>query len=133
MTLDRMVKGLRKMRDRWLRSVLPAPAVDPSVLAAISGGDAAAERQMLQEFRRVNDHDAAALMLGVERRDIAQVTAVSERIQGASRTCGATALAEVCERLQRASIFSDWKAIDKNMPAFRRELERLSSSCDEAK
>jgi hypothetical protein len=71
-------------------------------------------------------------MLAVERRDFAQVTDASERILGASRTAGAAGLAEVCERLVRVSVFGDWKAIDKNMRAFRRELERVSSSCDGA-
>ena len=35
--------------------------VDRSVLAKISGGDASTERDILTDFRRVNDEDAAAL------------------------------------------------------------------------
>ena len=111
-TFERMVKSLKTQRDQGLRMVQPAAAVDPSVLGVISGGDAAAERQMLADFRRVNDDDAAMLMLAVDRRDIARVTNASERIGGASRTIGAMALAAVCERLERASGLSDWKAVE---------------------
>jgi CheY-like chemotaxis protein len=131
--LDEIVKGLKKKRDQWLRMVQPATAVDPSVLAALSGGDAAAEREMLADFRRVNDDDAARLKLAVDKHDISQVTIASERIMGASRTVGAMALAAVCERLERASGSGDWKAIKTHMPAFQRELERVNSHCEQAK
>jgi CheY-like chemotaxis protein len=131
--LEEIVKGLKKKRDRWLRMVRPATAVDPSVLAAISGGDAAAEREMLMDFRRVNDDDAAMLKLAVDKHDIPQVTIASDRIMGAGRTVGAMALAAVCERLERASGIGDWKAIKTDMLAFQRELERVNSYCEQAK
>lgn len=131
--LEEIVKGLKKKRDQWLRMVQPATAVDPSVLAAISGGDAAAEREMLTDFRRVNDDDAAMLKVAVDKHDIPQVTIASDRIMGASRTVGAMALAAVCERLERASGIGDWKAIEADMRAFQRELERVNSYCEQAK
>jgi CheY-like chemotaxis protein len=131
--LEEIVKGLKKKRDQWLRMVQPATAVDPSVLAAISGGDAAAEREILKDFRRVNDDDAAMLKLAVDKRDIPQVTIASDRIRGASRTVGAMALAAVCVRLERASDIGDWNAIKTDMRAFQRELERVNSYCEQAK
>jgi len=131
--VEELVKGLKKKRDQLLRMVQPATAIDPSVLAAISGGDAAAEREMLKDFRRVNDDDAAMLRLAVDKHDIAQVTIASERIMGASRTVGAMALGAVCERLERASGLGDWKAIQTHMQAFQRELERVNSYCEQAK
>jgi CheY-like chemotaxis protein len=131
--MDEILKGLRKKRDQWLRMVQPATAVDPSVLAAISGGDAAAEREMLKDFRRVNVDDAAMLQLAVDKHDLAQVTIASERIMGASRTVGAMALAAVCERLERASRIGDWKVIKTHMQAFQRELERVNSYGERAK
>jgi CheY-like chemotaxis protein/HPt (histidine-containing phosphotransfer) domain-containing protein len=131
--LDDVMKGLKKTRDQWLRMVQPATAVDPSVLAAISGGDAAAEREMLKDFWRVNEGDAAMLRLAVDKHDIAQVTIAAERIMGASRTVGAMALAAVCERLERAGGKGDWKEIQTQMPAFQRELERVNAHCEREK
>ncbi len=131
--LEEMLNGLKKKRDQWLRMVKPATAVDPSVLAAISGGDAAAEREMLTDFRRVNDDDAAMLKLAVDKRDIPQVTIALDRIMGASRTVGAMPLAAACGRLERASAAGDWKSVKAYMGAFQRELERLNSYCEAGK
>lgn len=127
-----MAAGLKKELARFLRFARPAEPIDRSVLAVITGGDAAAEREILTEFRRVNDNDAVTLKLAVDRRDNPQVASASERIKGACRTVGATAVAAVCERLERASGTGDWKTIDAEMGAFRRELGRLNSYCESA-
>jgi CheY-like chemotaxis protein len=125
-TLEGFVEGLKK-------KLRPAAPVERSVLGAISGGDAAAEREILADFRRVNDADADRLKLAVDRHDIPELSSAADCIKGASRTIGALALAAVCEHLEHASRASDWKAIGESMGAFQRELERLNSYCDEAK
>ena len=128
-----VMKYLAEKLDQWL-PIAHAPApVDRSVLAAISGGDAAAEREILTDFQRVNDEDAAMLKRAVDRRDMPQVTNACHRIKGAGRTVGAIPLAAVCERLERASRASDWKMVEANMGAFHHELERLNAYCEEAK
>jgi two-component system sensor histidine kinase EvgS len=146
------LKDLAKKLDHWLplpeiaprpqQPDAPRPDLDPqkraapvdrSVLAAICGGDVAAELEMLADFRRVNDADAAMLELAVQKRDMPQVSNASHRIKGASRTVGANALAAACEHLERASAAQDWKTIEANMDAFRRELERVNDYCDRAK
>jgi CheY-like chemotaxis protein len=132
-TFEGIAKALKKKLDQLLRIAQPAAPVDRSVLAAICGGDAAAELEMLAEFRRVNDADAARLKLAVDKRDVPELTLASNRIKDASRTVGAIALAAVCERLERASGTrgpTDWKAIEAHMGAYRRELERLNSCLD---
>ena len=126
------LKDLARKLDQWLPIAQLAAPIDRTVLAPITAGDATAEREILTDFRRVNDADAAMLELAVNRCDIAQVKHASHRIKGASRTVGATALAAVCERMERASRGGDWKAIEANMEAFRRELERLNYYCKEA-
>jgi CheY-like chemotaxis protein len=126
-----IAKELKKALDRLLR--VEQPPVDPSVLAAICGDDAAAEREMLADFRRVNNADAARLELAADMRNTAEVTSASNRIKDASRTVGAIALGAVCERLERASDArgpADWKAIDAHMGRFQRELARLNSCLD---
>jgi HPt (histidine-containing phosphotransfer) domain-containing protein len=107
-----------------------AAPVDRSVLAAISGGEAATERDILTDFRRANDEDAAALKRAVATSNIPQVTRAAHRILGASRTVGALELASVCERIERASRASDWTTIAASMEAFHREWKRLNAYFD---
>ena len=123
---------LARRLDRWLPVELAGPPVDPSALAAITGGDSASDRAIFADFRRANDHDAAGLTAAAARSDTAQVTAFAHRIKGASQAVGATALATVCERLERASRTSDWEAIRANLGVFQRELTRLNSWCEGA-
>ena len=101
--------------------------VDRSTLAEISGGDTAIEREILIDFRGVNFGDAAMLLDALNKRDILRITHASHRIKGASRTIGATALAGICERIERASRTGDWSAIAANRDAFDQELERLNA------
>jgi HPt (histidine-containing phosphotransfer) domain-containing protein len=100
------------------------------VLTAISGGDEAAERDILRDFRRANDEDAATLKQGVAKSDLPQVTRATHRIKGASRTIGAMELASVCERIEDASRSNDWKTVEANMGAFHQEWMRLNAYFD---
>jgi PAS domain S-box-containing protein len=112
----------------------PAPGaaapVDRSVLAEISGGDAAAERDILLDFRRVNDEDAAMLKQAVTNSDIPQVTRASHRIKGACKMVGAMELASVCEHIEHASRANDWNTIQVYMGAFHQEWMRLNAYLD---
>ena len=123
---------LARKLDQWLPTTAPPAPLDRTVLADISGGDATAEREILMDFRRANDVDAAILKRAVERSDTLQVTTTSHRIKGASKMLGATALATVCERLERAGRTSDLRSVQANMGAFQHELERLNSYCEKA-
>jgi CheY-like chemotaxis protein/HPt (histidine-containing phosphotransfer) domain-containing protein len=107
-----------------------AAPVDRSVLAAISGGDATAERDILLDFRRVNDQDAAMLEQAVAKGDTPQVTRATHRIKGASRMVGAMGLAGVCERIEHASRANDWPAVEASMGAFHEEWMRLNAYLD---
>jgi two-component system sensor histidine kinase EvgS len=105
-------------------------AVERSALAGISGGNAATERDILRDFRRVNEEDAEMLKQGVATSDIAQITRASHRIMGACRVVGALALAGACERIHGASRARDWAAIAASMDAFDLESIRLNAYCD---
>jgi signal transduction histidine kinase/CheY-like chemotaxis protein len=107
-----------------------ATPVDRSVLAEISGGDAAVERDIFLDFRRVNDEDAALLKQAVTQSDIPQVARASHRIKGSSKMIGALALAGVCERIEHASRANDWTTIEASMGAFHREWTRLNAYFD---
>jgi CheY-like chemotaxis protein len=128
-----IVDGLKMSANRWLRMPRRSTPLDRVLLEAISGGDAAAERHILSEFRKTNATDAAVLEQAVERRDSARVAHTCERIEGASRSLGALPLAALCERLERASCAGDWPALEAGMKAFKRELERVDKFCENAK
>lgn len=100
------------------------------MLSAVSGGDAAAERSLLTDFRRANDEDAAMLMRAVANSDMRQVLRATHRMLGASRTVGALAFAGVCARIERASRASDWKTVAATMEAFHYEWTRLNAHSD---
>ena len=119
-----------KGSDALAQGADAAAPLDRSVLAAISGGDATAERDILLDFRRVNDQDAAMLEQAVAKSDIPQVTRATHRIKGASRAVGAMGLAGVCERIEHASRANDWPTVEANMGAFHQEWMRLNAHLD---
>ena len=104
--------------------------VDRSVLAKISGGDASTERDILTDFRRVNDEDAAALDRAVAATDGAQVTHSAHRMLGASKMVGAPAFASVCEAIEHAGREGDWTTITASMEPFHVERNRLNTYLD---
>lgn len=119
-----------KGSDALTQGADAAVPLDRSVLAAISGGDATAERDILLDFRRVNDQDAAMLEQAVAKNDIPQVTRASHRIKGASRMVGAMGVAGVCERIEQASRANDWPTVEASMGAFHQEWMRLNAHLD---
>ena len=100
------------------------------MLAAISGNRADAERDILLDFRRVNDSDAVMLRHAVSNADSPLVTRVSHRIKGASKMVGAARLAAVCESIEASSRVADWIAIATHMEAFQLEMQGLNAYLD---
>jgi two-component system, NarL family, sensor histidine kinase EvgS len=122
---------LARMLDQWLPIPWPAAPLDRSVLANLTGGDIAMEREILSDFRRVNDADAAMLTRAVDQSNLDSITTASHRIKGASRMIGAAALAMVCDRIEGAGRSDDLPAVLANMGAFQAELERLNLHCQD--
>lgn len=100
---------------------------DPTVLVAISGGDAADEREILNDFRRANDEDIAMLKRAVENSDIAEFTRAAHRIKGASAMVGAIGLSSVCEGLEKAGRANDWATVLDTMGAFDNACDQLNA------
>jgi PAS domain S-box-containing protein len=122
---------LSKKLDHWLPIARPAAPLDRTALASLTGGDVAAEREILMDFRRVNEEDAAMLRRAIDGSNILDVTTASHRINGASKMIGAMGLAAVCGRLERASRTDDWLTVRANMGEFELEMERLNHYCEE--
>lgn len=100
--------------------------IDHVALARVSAGDAAVERDIFIEFQRANEGDAALLRQAVTDDDSAQVKRLAHLIKGGCAMVGALALANVCERIERASRDGDWKTIVVSMIEFEQELTELN-------
>ena len=127
---------LKPMLDRWLRAVeLPEPALpqeppeplatDFGSLAELTHGNAALERDLLDDFRRSNADDLKAAAQAVQTVSITDVRRVAHRIRGAARTIGASALAQAAENLEQAAQAGDWRRVSSIWPALRQESLRL--------
>lgn len=125
--------ALREKLDRWLPlaahgAALPASTpVDGSVLAEISGGDAALERQVIVHFLEINEDDTALLADALAREDGAQLVHAAHRMAGAGRTVGAEDFANVCAELEAAGRANDWEGVRGRLGAFHAELDRLNA------
>ena len=104
-----------------------APAILETVLAELSGGDQAVERDILREFKVANDADAAALGEALARRDLPAIVRAAHRIKGASRMVGAQDLGTVCAAIERAGRAEDLTAVLAEEPRLRHELTRLTT------
>ena len=101
--------------------------LDRASLAQISGGDAAMEREILADFKSANDTDMQELRQALAQRDLKQITHASHRVKGACRMVGATALASVCERMEKAGRQNNWNDVAQEQGALEREFERLNA------
>jgi len=134
------LKNLLAKLERW-RPIPAAAAKPPEVfpaarpartpidhvaLARVSAGDATVERDIFIEFQRANEGDAARLRQAVADGDPAQVKRLAHLIKGACSMIGALRLANVCERIERASRDGDWKTIMDSMVEFQQELAELN-------
>jgi HPt (histidine-containing phosphotransfer) domain-containing protein len=105
-------------------------AVDWSVLAGISKGEASVERELIGLFRRLNDQDVESLYKALALGDIASAVRASHRISGAGCVIGAAGLAAVCNRLESAGRARDWDAVQASMFEFAHEMERVNACLD---
>ncbi len=101
--------------------------IDRLILDWISGGDSFAEQEILQDFRRENETDAAMLAEAIAERDMAKLHRASHRMKGASALVGATDFARACQNLEHASRNDDWISVVAGLETFRGELLRLNA------
>ena len=105
---------------------VPAP-LDLSLIAQISGGNAVQTREILQEFRRINDQDAIQLRTAVEQNDAAWISSAVHRMLGSSRMVGAQDFATACEGVEESSRAGDSRIVAEGMQAFEQQRLRLNA------
>ena len=134
-----LVEVSRKL-DRWLPLARIAPAdapragpavqdptpkstpqrlLDLDLLAEITGGDVTMQAEILVDFCRANELDAAALrQAAAMTTDFALVVAHAHRIKGACLMLGARGLAAVCGRIEAAGAAENMEAVSTAVAAF---------------
>src|SRR5690606_19322831 len=113
------VSTLAECLQRWLPQAAPPgaeapaprplpqlghpPALDPSVLNALTGGDGASSRRLLGDFLDATAEDLAALQAALGAGDAPAVARQAHRIKGAARLVGAVELAAAAEAVEQAA------------------------------
>jgi thiamine monophosphate synthase len=105
-------------------------ALQPGVLAGISGGDATFERELLALFIRATERDAVLLEVAVQERARERTEAIAHLVQGRCKTIGATAVARGAERVEHAAAHADWRAIIGAHLEFATALAALRDEVD---
>ncbi|HVY07494.1 MAG TPA: ATP-binding protein [Burkholderiales bacterium] len=123
--------------DRWLplpeagvpEGGGPLPTTDSllatGVLAEISGGDKALEREILADFRQSAHQDVRQLKGSLDAQDSDGLRRAAHRMKGASRMVGALDLASVCEALEHAGRDRDMAKAQQLRSNLSAEIERL--------
>ncbi|MEP6823351.1 MAG: Hpt domain-containing protein, partial [Ramlibacter sp.] len=104
--------------------------VDFFLLAEISGGNVQAQAEILGEFRRVSQNDAADLRRSVRSGDYPLIVQCAHRMSGASLMLGANRLAASCSRIEAGGAARDAGAVRVAMEAFEDEFQRLHGYFD---
>ncbi|HSW15845.1 MAG TPA: response regulator [Ramlibacter sp.] len=137
---DYLVKptGLEALAERLTRwAPLPTaradaeePPIDDALLDTIAQNDSAVKAEILADFRRANEADAALLRRCVREADLPQVVHYAHRIRGACMTFGSHELADVCGEIEEFARAGDQPALHAVMATFEAQYLRLSLHLD---
>jgi len=133
--------ALQSVLGRWMPSVRPAlpvegaptqkelfhlPPIDPNALFDFSGGDPAAEREILMQFLEANNEDSSILLDAMDKRDLSAVLHASHRIKGACRAIGAAPLGDICEHIESSAKKHEWAGVIGARRLLETETSRLA-------
>lgn len=106
--------------------VLPSLSVlDLDVLAELIGGGHELVREFLQDYRTSAAELVPQLHAGFAEAEWRQVARVAHTLKSSSRSVGAMALGEVCERLEKAGTQGQADEIARQMPLLERQWNKL--------
>jgi HPt (histidine-containing phosphotransfer) domain-containing protein len=101
--------------------------VDVSVLKALVGGDPAVIHEFLHDFRISAAKTAAELKAACENGQAAQVGALAHKLKSSSRSVGALALGDLCDKLENSGRIGDTAAIVQSMAQFDVVLAKVEA------
>ncbi|HEU4812869.1 MAG TPA: ATP-binding protein [Xanthomonadaceae bacterium] len=107
-------------------------ALDPAVLASLTGRDDATSRQLLEDFMDTTADDLAALDAARGAGDAPAIASQAHRIKGAARLVGALELAACADLLEAAAGDDDWDALlplAADLPTAVQRLRLVIDAC----
>ncbi|MDQ2701635.1 MAG: ATP-binding protein [Pseudomonadota bacterium] len=113
-----------------LPQLVQPPPLDPAVLEALTGGDAAEIRSLLEDFLASTAQDLAAVTAARESGDLAAVAHESHKLKGAARMVGALELDRCADLLEEAARATDWLAVPALAADLATAAERLALYID---
>jgi two-component system sensor histidine kinase EvgS len=99
--------------------------IDPATLEQFTGGDKDIARDIYAQFLTATESDAHALREAVAAGNAGEISKAAHRVKGASRMIGASAVADLAEKIELAGRNGDLDAIHGAMPAFEIEHQLL--------
>lgn len=139
---------LKDLLQRWLphvinrgepaatseATVLPGAGggpVDRSALAEIFGDDEETISEILSDFVAPAWETIAEMEAGVNRQDAALVAAACHKLKSSSRSVGANALSDLCQRLEKAGSANDWAVINAEFPNLQSLMSEVEAYIDQ--
>ena len=92
------------------------PAIDPEVLRRVVGDDALLIREVIEDFVPAARSGIAEIRGAALRAVAAEVKLASHKLKGSSTLVGASALTEICAKLEAAGDEADWPTIEGLLP-----------------
>jgi two-component system sensor histidine kinase/response regulator len=89
--------------SRYLKAVVPAPAIDREALRAVTGGDLEFERELAETFISSGDQCLAEIIAALRIEDFDTVRKRAHALKGASANIHATSLSKTASALERAA------------------------------
>ncbi|WP_018233458.1 PAS domain S-box protein [Thioalkalivibrio thiocyanodenitrificans] len=100
-------------------------ALDISVLERLVGDDPATIRDFLREYGETAERSAAALREAVDKGVPGEIAPVAHKLKSSSRSVGAIALGDLCEKLEHAGKRGDLTAVRRNMEDFETRFAKV--------
>ena len=101
--------------------------VDPAFLRDSFGDDGSLIAEILGDYVQPALDIVAEIDAAYAAHSATSVGAAAHKLKSASRSIGANALADLCERLEAAGKADDWDAVEADYPALAAAMEAVKS------
>jgi HPt (histidine-containing phosphotransfer) domain-containing protein len=105
--------------------------IDPTVLGAWLGADAAAVADLLRKFAGTAKDAEREIRAAVQKGDLATTAAAAHKLNGAARAVGATGVAKVSASMERYAKAGDRMNCSDALGPLAGELRRASAAIGE--
>jgi two-component system sensor histidine kinase/response regulator len=112
-------------------SQLALAVLDIDVLVSLVGGDRILVEELISDYRRAAEKAAAEIRAAIPAAEWEAVGAVAHRLKSSSRSVGALAMGEICERLEQAGRSGDGTAVQALIVDFETALKSVIAAIEQ--